>query len=143
MGVTAAAALGGSPARQRQDVVGAEEALEAVVVEPHVQAVADQLRRHGVEHLAQQEAAAGGDLDGGLVEVGGAPPRQRPEMTTLEVDLRPAAGVATANQLGNEAAIGVEALERAATAQEQRLLDRALDVAVPALDGTVLVRPDL
>jgi len=71
---------------------------------------------HGVEHLAQKEAAAGGDLDGGLVEIGGAPARQRSEMAALEVDLRPAAGIATADQLGDEATIGAEILEVAAAA---------------------------
>lgn len=94
---------------------------------------------HGVEDLAQEEAATGGDLDGGLVEVGGAAAGQRPEVAALEIDLRPAAGVATADQLGDEATIGVEVLEVAAGAQEQRLLDRRFEMTMPALDGPVLV----
>jgi hypothetical protein len=129
-----------SAARQGEDVGAAEEALEAVVVDAQLEAVADQARRHGVEHLAQDEAAARGHQHGGLVEVGGALRRQRAKGRALELDRLAPARVAAPDQLGQEAAVGVEVGEVARAAQEQRLVKRLLEVAMMAFDGAVLVR---
>ena len=54
----------------------ADEQIEAVVIQPDPQAVADQPRWHGVEHLLQHEAAGGGDGDDGLLMIAGPLPGQ-------------------------------------------------------------------
>jgi hypothetical protein len=51
----------------------ADEEREAGVEHPHPQAVADQSRGDGVEHLLEPEAARRGDADGRLLVVA-APP---------------------------------------------------------------------
>ena len=43
-------------ARQGHEMRGAEEDLDPVVVDAHLQPMADQARRHGVEDPAQHEA---------------------------------------------------------------------------------------
>ena len=109
-------------------------------MDPHPQPMPDQARGYGVEHLAQDEAAARGDEHGGLVEVGGPLSRQRAQRGALELDELAPTRVAPADQLGNEAAIGVEIGKVARAAQQQRLIERLLEVAVVALDDAVLVR---
>ena len=47
----------GPPARQRHEMRAADEDVQPIVEEAHPEAVTDQARRHGVEHLAQREAA--------------------------------------------------------------------------------------
>ena len=140
MAVPAPPAIGGPATGQRQDAGAADEALEAIVVDPQLEAMADQARGHGVEHLAQDEAAARGHQHGGLVEVGGAPGRRRAELGPLELNRLAPAGVAAPEQLGEEAAVGVEIGEVARAAQEERLVERPLEMAVVALDRPVLVR---
>lgn len=66
----------GPAAPQRGDQHGAEEAIEPVVTDAHPRAMADQPRRHGVEHAPQDEAAAGCGSNELFLEVGGAPPGQ-------------------------------------------------------------------
>ena len=68
--------------------------------------MADQARGHGVEHLAQREAARGGDADADFLVVGGAPARQGLEFGAFDVDALGIAGVAAADDLVDEAAIG-------------------------------------
>ena len=51
------ARLARPPARQGQVAGAAEEEFEAVVIEAHAEAVADEARGHGVEHPLQGEAA--------------------------------------------------------------------------------------
>ena len=46
------------PTRQGDEMGTADEHVETIIVKAHPQLVADQAGRHGVEHLAQGEAAA-------------------------------------------------------------------------------------
>ncbi|MBM7487973.1 hypothetical protein ACVWWI_006479 [Bradyrhizobium sp. USDA 3686] len=46
------------PTRQGDEMGAADEHVETIVLKAHPQLVPDQTRRHGVEHLAQGEAAA-------------------------------------------------------------------------------------
>jgi hypothetical protein len=62
---------------QRKHLRRAEEAVKPIVVEVHLEAMADQPRRHSVEHLAQTEHAGGRDHHSSLAEVRGAARRQR------------------------------------------------------------------
>ena len=64
--VTLAAGLTSS-AVDRHDGRRAQEAFEPVIIEMHAQAMTDQTRGRGVENPAQDEAATGGDRDGGLL----------------------------------------------------------------------------
>src|SRR3546814_10048034 len=66
-----AAALGAA-ARKRKERCAAEEQLKPIVVKSHSQSMADQPRRHGVEHLAQREPARGGHHDKHLFIIAGA-----------------------------------------------------------------------
>src|SRR3546814_9037483 len=62
-----AAALGAA-ARKRKERCAAEEQLKPIVVKSNSQSMADQPRRHGVEHLAQREPARGGHHDKHLLD---------------------------------------------------------------------------
>ena len=73
-------------APQRGNRRRAEEAFEPVVVNADPQAMADQARRHGVEHAPQEEAATGRDGDELFLEVGGAPPGQSAQGRALQGD---------------------------------------------------------
>jgi len=130
----------GAAARQGEHVALGEEAFQPVIIDAQAEPEADQARRHGVEHLFQHKAAAGGDLYDGLVVVGGAPRRQPPEYGPLKADQPVASGIASPDQVGEPAAIGREAVEVGAAAQHQGLGDGALEMAVLALNGAVLVR---
>jgi hypothetical protein len=101
-------------ARQRQHRRAAEEAFDPVVVEAPAQVMADQPRRHGVEHAAQQEAAAAGDGDQVLLEVAAAPWRQWREERALDLQRAAAVGIGAADQLGDEVTIGGQIGEVAA-----------------------------
>ena len=94
------------PARERHQVGAAEEHLEPIVVEADAQAMADQARGHGVEHLAQREAARRGDADRHLLVVAGPPLWQSLEGRPFAVDPLGIAGVAAADDLVDEAAVG-------------------------------------
>ena len=72
--------------------------------------------------------------------VSGAPRRQPPEDGPLKADQPVAPGIASPDQVGEPAAIGRQAVEVGAAAQHQGLGDGALEMAVLALDGAVLVR---
>jgi hypothetical protein len=129
-----------SPAGGGELVRAAEVDLEPAVVEAHAQAMADQARWHAVEHLAQGEAARGGHDDDRLLVVGGAPGRQGLQRRALDGDARRRAGVVAPDHLVDEAAIGGQVGEATGAAQQQRIGDRRLEVAVRALDRAVLVR---
>jgi uncharacterized Zn-binding protein involved in type VI secretion len=135
---TAAIAVAAA-ARQGDHVRPAEEDLEPVVVDAHPQPVADEPRRHGVEDPAEHEAARGGDGDHDLLAVLGAALRQGSERRALGVDAAAVAGVAAADQGIDEAAVVGEGVEVAGAAQQQRILERSLQMAVGGLDRAVLM----
>ena len=58
----------------------------------------------------------------------------------LQLDPLAVVGIAPADDLVDEAAVGVEVVEVPAAAQQQRVLQRLLEMAVRALDRAVLVR---
>ena len=130
MGATAGQAL------QRR---GAEKQIQPIIVEVYAQGVADQLRGHRVEHLAQGEAAVRGDADALQFEVLGALRRQRLQRGAFGVDADTVAGVVAADDLGDESTIGSEVVEVAAAAQQQGLFDGALEVAVGAFNAAVFM----
>src|SRR5215475_1833301 len=97
-------------------------------------------RRDGVEHLAQHEAARGRHQHSGLLVVGGATLGQLLEFRALELETLAVLGVVAPDDLVDEAAIGGKIRKVARAAQQQRILDGLLQVAVRTLDRTVLVR---
>lgn len=122
------------------DVGPAEPGFDAVVVDMDAQALADQPRRCAVEDAVHQEAAGPRHAGHDLGEVGGAPGRQRPQRCGLDPDGRLAAAIAPGHELVDEPAPVGDAGEVAAAAQDQRLVERDLQVAVVGLHRSVLVR---
>ena len=108
----------GSPAGRAHQMRAADEQLEPVVVETHAQPVPDQAGGHAVEHLAQDEAAGRCHRHDRLLIVRCAAVRQRLQRRTFDLDLPPDPGVAAAEDLVDEAAIGGKVLEVAAAAQQ-------------------------
>ncbi len=96
----------------------ADEDVEAVIVEAHAQAVADQARGHGVEHLAQAEPAGRGDAHADLLVVARAPLGQSSQGGPLAVDALRLAGVAAPDELVDEGAVGGQVGEVRAGALE-------------------------
>src|SRR5664279_2860329 len=93
------------PGHQRR---AADEQIEAVIIQPHPQTVADQPRRHGVEDLLEHEAAGGGDGDDRLLMIAGPLPWQRLERGPFGLDALGGPGVLAADDLVDEAAIAGE-----------------------------------
>src|SRR6476620_6773028 len=108
---------------QRQDRRRAEEALEPVVVEADTKVVADELRGDGIEHLAQDEAAAGGDPYPRFLVVARACLRQLLEQRALDFEPLAVLAVVASNDLVDEPAVGGKILKVARAAQQQRILD--------------------
>src|SRR5262245_63582309 len=119
---------------QGQKLRGAEEAFEPVVVEMHIQTVADQLRRNAVEHATQHEAAARRDLDPCLLVISRSSFGEWLEQRTLDLDALAVASIAPADHLVHEAAIGGKVGELTRAAQQQFIANRVLEMAVGALD---------
>src|SRR5260370_33107694 len=128
------------PAAQRHQRRRAEEAFEPVVIEPHAKSVADQARRHRIEHLLEDEPARRGDGDDCRLVIRRPARRQRLQGRALEIEPLGVARVAPPDDLVDEATISIQGVEIARTAQQQRVLDRLLEMAVRAFDRTVLVR---
>src|SRR3546814_5643544 len=80
-----AAALGAA-ARKRKERCAAEEQLKPIVEKSHSQSMADQPRRHGVEHLAEREPARGGHHATHLFLMPGAHARERQRRRPFTVD---------------------------------------------------------
>ena len=128
--VTALAVRDRLPPSERHHWGRAKETVEPVVVEVHAQAMADQPRRRGVENTAQNEAAARRDRDDLLLVIGGATLRQRSKPGPLQLDALAVVGIAPADDLVDEAAVGIEIVEVPAAAQQQRVFERFLEMAV-------------
>ena len=118
-----AAALRRPATPQGQELRGAEEALEPVVVEVNIETVADQARRDAVEHAPQHEAAARRDQDARLLVIGRASIGELLERGTLDLDALAVAGVAPPDHLVNEAAIGGKVRELARAAQQKLVVE--------------------
>ena len=101
--------------------------------------MADETRGHGVEHLAQREAAGRGDRHGDFLVVGASALRQPLQLGALGIDALGVAGIAAADDLVDEAAVAGEIVEAARAPDQQRVLDRPLEMAVRPLDGAVLM----
>src|SRR5450631_472193 len=104
------------------------------------QAVTDQLGGNRVKHLAQREGAGAGDINVDLLVVGGPADRQLFQRQPLLIDALGVAGVAAANDLVDEAPPGGKIVEVGGGAQQQGVAERSFEMAVRALDRTVLVR---
>src|SRR6478735_7847515 len=128
-----------APPREGHEWGAADEQVQPVVEQAHPEPMADQARGHGVEHLAQREAARGGDADADFLVIGGALARQGLQFGAFEVDALGIADVASADDLVDEAAIGGQIGEIGRTPHQQRVLDGALEMAVRAFDGAVLM----
>src|SRR6202049_5408240 len=121
-----------SPAPQGDDVGGALEAFEPVVIETHAQPVTDQAGGNRVKHLAQGEGAGCRDVDGDLLIVGGLADRQLPQRYPLLVDALGVARVAAANDLVDEAPPCRKIVEVARGAQQQGVGERSFEMAMRA-----------
>ena len=138
--VNGSAALGAPPTRQGQQEGAAEISLDVLVMDAQPQPMTDQATGHGVEDMAAREAGRGGHPDGHLLPGHGRCRWQGAQRGALGIDRRGVAAIVLSDHLGDEGAIVVEPVERTGAAQQERLGDACLDVAVPALDGAVLVR---
>ena len=67
----------GAPARQGHQRRAADEQIEAIIIQPDPQPMADEPGRHRVEHLLEREAARGGDGDDRLLMIAGPAARQQ------------------------------------------------------------------
>ena len=74
----------------------------------------------------------------GLLVIGGAPRWQAVQLLPLGLDRRRPAGIVTPDDAGDEAAVCIE-IGKLPRAPDQRIPDLPLEMAVRALDGTVLV----
>lgn len=137
--MTALAFVDRPPTQQRHDWCRAEEAVQPVVVQMHPQTVADEPRRRGIEHPAQDEAAAGCDGDGLFLIIGCPAPGQGAKLRTLQLDPLAIVGIATSHDLVDETVIAIESIEVAAAAQEQGILKRLLQMTVRAFDRSILM----
>lgn len=104
---------GGPAALQHHEMRAANEDVQAIVVETHAQAVADQARGDGVEHLAQREAAGRGDAHGDLFVVGRATVRQFLQFGAFDIDALGVARIHAADDLVDEAAVEAQIVELA------------------------------
>ncbi|TPE43417.1 hypothetical protein FJM51_23370 [Amaricoccus solimangrovi] len=86
------------------------------------------------------EAAGPGDAGDDLGEVRGAPRRRWPRSGGFEADGVVPATVAAGDELIDEAPPGGDVAEVARAAQDQRLVERGLEVAVVGFHRSVLVR---
>src|SRR6185369_10687790 len=125
---------------QGQELGGAEEALEPVVVDVNIETVTDQARRNAVEDAPQDEAAARGHQDAGLLIVAGSSGGEWLEDCSLDLDAFAVPGVAPPDHLVNEAAVGSEIREVARAAQQELVAKHILEVPMGAFDRAVLVR---
>ena len=108
-----------SPPFQGEDVGRAQKAVEPVVIEAQAQLMADQPRGHGVEHLAQGEGAGGGDVDMGLLVIGGLALRQVFQFGPLLVDPLGVASIAAPDDLVDEPPPAGKIVEVARGAQQK------------------------
>ena len=116
------------------------KAFEPIVVEAHAQAMADQAGGYRIEHLLEGEPAGRGNGDDRLLIIRRPVRRQCLRRRALEIEALAVASIAPADDLVDEAAIGFERVKIARAAQQQRVLDRPLQMAVRAFDRAVLVR---
>ncbi len=127
-------------AAQRHQRRRTEKAFQPVIIKAHPQPMTDQARGHRIEHPLQDEAAGRGDGDDRLFIIGGPARRQRLQGQALEIETLLVARVAPPDDLVDEAAIRIQVGEVARPAQQQRILDRQLQMAVRAFDRPVLMR---
>ena len=93
-----------------------------------------------VEDPAQSEAAARCHCDNLLLVISRSPLGQRCEIGPLQLDPLSVVGILSTDDLVDEAAVGIKVVEVSAPAQQQRVLQRFLEMAMRALDRPVLMR---
>ena len=93
---------------QCQHQTAAEEAFQPVVIETHPQTVADQPGWNGVEDVPQKESAAAGHSDQLVLEVVGAPRRQRLQFGPLDLQEFAPAGIRPTDDLIDKTAVFIE-----------------------------------
>ena len=119
----------GAATRQGHESRAPDEDVEAVIIQADTQTVPDQAGWDRVEHLAQREAARGGDCDKNLFVIGGPNVRQRLQELAFGIDAGPVPPIARNYHLVDETAIVGKVGEVGATAQQQRILYGSLDMA--------------
>ncbi len=109
---------------QCQHQTAAKEAFQPVIIETHPQTVADQPGWNGVEDVPQKESAAAGHSDQLVLEVVGAPRRQRLELEPLDLQQLAAAGIGATDDLIDKAAVFIE-ISKIAAARSKSAWPRA------------------
>ena len=120
----------GAAARQRHQRCAADEQIQVIVVQHNAQAMSDQPGRHRVEHLAQGEPAAARHDDPGDLAIVVLPIGERLQVRTFGVDAQVHAGIALTAELVEERAIVIHCGKVTAAAQQQRILNSALEMAM-------------
>jgi hypothetical protein len=126
-------------ASERGDMRRAEEAFDPVVINADPQPVPNEPRGHGIKHPSQDEAAARCDGDDLLLPVSSAPLGKNAKERTLQRDAFAITGVAPADNLIDETAIGIDVADIAAAAQE--LCVNVGDEARLGIDQAASLRP--
>ena len=112
------------------------EEFQAIAVDPGPHAVATEPGGHGVEHFLVHEPAAAANGYAHFLEAAGKDPGQRAQQLALGIDLCPAPGVGPRKLLGEEAAVGRQALEVPRPSQSQGRFQRFLQMPVRADGGS-------
>ena len=113
--------------------------LHVLDEQPHLDVLADQPAGHRVAVTADMDQAALIDLRTQPLARLQPPRRQRPQFHYLLGQPRPPARIELFQDLTQELGVRLPAAEVAAAPQEQRLVHRLLETAVPLLDVPILV----
>ena len=105
--------------------------------------MADQAGWHGVEDLAQGEAARPGHRNDNLLEVRGPALWQRLQMGSLCINAPAMSSVATADDLVDKGAVRTEVVEFLGPPHQQGIMNSVLEMAMGAFDRAVLMRDAL
>jgi hypothetical protein len=104
-------ALGPASAGQSENERAAEIRLDAVVMDPQMQTMADQPAWNGIKDVAAHEARRAGHADRHGLPGHRRRHGQRPQDGTFGVDHGGMPAVVLTDDAGNESAIGIEIIE--------------------------------
>ena len=120
--------------------LAAEQQMESIMEDPHRQPLADQPRRHRIHDSAHLNRAGAPHRELLDVVVGKAKARQRPQRRSLLLQPHQTRSVVLLKHRSQESLVRSQRLKIAAAAQQKRLLDPPLEMAMGTLHTAVLMR---